>query len=71
MYKEQPEGFEQGKRKMRKFQKSIYGLKASPRNWNECFHMCMLELGFKRSENDWCLYSKVVKNIKMYILFCM
>ncbi|CAM8907797.1 unnamed protein product [Rhodiola kirilowii] len=42
--------------------KSIYGLKQSPRQWNKKFNSCMLALGFTRSKYDTCMYMKVGKS---------
>ncbi|CAM8900799.1 unnamed protein product [Rhodiola kirilowii] len=38
--------------------KSIYGLKQSPRQWNRKFDACMLSLEFTRSKYDTCMYMK-------------
>ncbi|CAM8887156.1 unnamed protein product [Rhodiola kirilowii] len=38
--------------------KSIYGLKQSPRQWNRKFDACMTDLGFSKSKYDSCLYLK-------------
>ena len=50
--------------------KSIYGLKQSPRQWNIKFDKCMrFSLGFKRSKFDTCLYFKGVnKSPVLYVL---
>ncbi|CAM8969044.1 unnamed protein product [Rhodiola kirilowii] len=42
--------------------KSIYGLKQSPRQWNKKFDSCMLTLDFTRSKYDTCMYMKVGKS---------
>lgn len=51
-----------------KLNKSIYGLKKSPKCWNSRFDTLMLDLGFARSQNDFCLYSKCNNQSKMYVL---
>ena len=53
-----------------KLNKSIYyyGLKKSPKCWNTKFDSLMKEKGFVRSENDFCLYSKILSVSKTYIL---
>ena len=38
--------------------KTLYGLKQSPREWNEVFHKFMIEEGFTQSKNDPCFYLK-------------
>ncbi|CAM8893088.1 unnamed protein product [Rhodiola kirilowii] len=49
--------------------KSIYGLKQSPRQWNRKFDACMLSLGFTRSKYDTCMYMKGGKlNCHIFVL---
>lgn len=50
-----------------KLNKSIYGLKKSPKCWNDKFNSLMINLGFKRSESDWCLYVKNSEKGKLYV----
>ncbi|CAM8937634.1 unnamed protein product [Rhodiola kirilowii] len=42
--------------------KSIYGLKQSPRQWNRKFDACMTDLDFSKSKYDSCLYFDVPMN---------
>ncbi|CAM8893625.1 unnamed protein product [Rhodiola kirilowii] len=50
-------------------QRSIYGLKQSPRLWNKKFDACMLSLGFLKSKYDTCLYFKSMKSdVVLYVL---
>ena len=35
---------------------SIYGLVDAPATWNKCFNDVLLNIGFKRFENEVCLY---------------
>ncbi|CAM8934961.1 unnamed protein product [Rhodiola kirilowii] len=42
--------------------RSIYGLKQSPRQWNKKFNYCMMSLGFARSNYDTCLYLRRLKH---------
>lgn len=51
-----------------KLNKSIYGLKKSPKCWNIKFNTVMEKENFVRSQNDFCLYIKNVNNIKLYVL---
>lgn len=48
--------------------KSLYGLKQSPRCWNEKFNDRLLSLGFRRSLHDYCLYVRVVPGDEIYII---
>jgi hypothetical protein len=41
-----------------KLNKSLYGLKQSPRIWYQKFDTYILGLGFVRSRDDHCVYSK-------------
>lgn len=51
-----------------KLNKSIYGLKNSPKCWNTKFDSLMMNEGFTRSQNDFCLYLKVLNIDKLYVL---
>ena len=42
-----------------KLLRSLYGLKQSPRCWNEEFNSYLESLSFKRSRHDYCLYTKI------------
>lgn len=55
----QPSGFEKGENLVRKLKKGIYGLKQAAKLWNDESHKVLTEIGFARSENDVCLYSKL------------
>ena len=56
----QPEGYEkQGEEtKVCKLKRSIYGLKQSPRCWNQRIHAYLTKNGFTRSLNDYATYLK-------------
>ncbi|CAH2096121.1 unnamed protein product [Euphydryas editha] len=67
VYLKLPKGIEVAdKNKVLKLQKSLYGLKKSPKNWNDRFNNFMIKQGFERSKADYCLYYK--KNLKFYLL---
>lgn len=51
-----------------KLNKSIYGLKKSPKCWNTKFDNLMKNEDFIRSKNDYCLYFKCSENSKLYVL---
>ncbi len=55
---EQPLGFiEKGKESfVLKLNKSLYGLKQAPNEWYKEINGTLLEIGFKRSNNDPCIY---------------
>ena len=51
-----------------KLNKSIYGLKKSPKCWNNKFDSLLKNKGFVRSEKDHCLYTKCSDISKLYVL---
>lgn len=51
----QPPGFEVGD-KVCRLNKSLYGLKQAAKEWNETLNKVLISIGFKRSEEDPCLY---------------
>ena len=60
VYMKQPPGMEEeGKENwVCKVNRSIYGLKQSPRQWNTMFDQKLKEMGFEQSIKDPCLYVK-------------
>lgn len=48
IYMDQPEGFEDDTDRVCKLHRSLYGLKQSPRCWNEKFRDVMINLGFQQ-----------------------
>lgn len=67
----QPEGYEVESKpeKVCLLKRSLYGLKQSPRLWNQRFDLFMVKSGFKRSEQDTCVYFKEIsKNQYVYLL---
>ncbi|MCP3664820.1 MAG: DDE-type integrase/transposase/recombinase [Gammaproteobacteria bacterium] len=62
IYMHQPEGFvKPGEEKLVcRLKKSLYGLKQSPRCWNIILDEHLCELGFVRSKNDPCIYTRMV-----------
>lgn len=63
-----PKGFKERQGSIFKLRKSLYGLKNSPKNWNEKFHKTMVSLSFQRSESEYCLYVKSTENCKLFVL---
>lgn len=63
-----PDGVEAGQNSVCKLEKSSYGLKQSPRCWNERLNGQLLRMGFTRSCHDYCLYTRCTKGDEMYII---
>lgn len=63
-----PKGFKEKEGTVCKLRKSLYGLKSSPKNWNDKFHELMLEMKFIRCEHEYCLYIKVTESCRIYVL---
>lgn len=59
IFMKQPEGFDDGSKKVCKLRRSLYGLKQAPRCWNRRFGSFLLKLSLKPSESDPCLYMRV------------
>ncbi|CAM8956236.1 unnamed protein product [Rhodiola kirilowii] len=71
IFMSQPRGFIDKKHPdfVHHLQKSIYGLKQSPRQWNKKFDSCMIGLHFVRSKYDTCFYFKNVNSkFPLYVL---
>ena len=58
IYVQQPEGFEVAghEHKVFKLHKTLYGLKQAPKAWYNRIDSYLIQLGFKRSENEATLY---------------
>ena len=54
----EPEGYRSAGKLVWKLKKSLYGLKQSGKNWNECIHNFFIHSGFVRSDADPCLYHR-------------
>ncbi|MCP4339239.1 MAG: hypothetical protein GY799_10210, partial [Desulfobulbaceae bacterium] len=63
IYMKQPEGFEEkGKENyVCHLKQSLYGLKQSPRMWNEVLDKQLVTMNFVKSEADSCIYSAVIE----------
>ncbi|KMQ89570.1 retrovirus-related gag-pol polyprotein [Lasius niger] len=60
IYMKQPPGFNADNEEnlVCKLKKGIYGLKQAARLWNDEVHKALINIGFERSKNDNCLYTK-------------
>lgn len=68
IYVKQPEGFDDNSGRVWKLKKALYGLRESPRVWYECLDEYLENIGFKRSDNDYCLYIKDDKTHPLYLI---
>ena len=59
---DQPIGFEDGSGRKWKLKKCIYGMKQSPREFNQLLHQFLIDEGFKQSEADSCIYIKGISH---------
>lgn len=63
-----PEGVDVPDGMVLKLKRSLYGLKQSPKCWNNRFHEFVVGLGFRRSEADYCLYVRIDSRGTVYLL---
>lgn len=56
VYMEQPEGFAENSNKVCRLKRSLYGLKQSPRQWNQKFSTFLKDMDLQVSENDGCIF---------------
>jgi hypothetical protein len=70
IFMKQPEGYAvKGKKELVcKMKKSLYGLKQTPRMWYQKFDTYMLVIGFTRSKEDHCVYSKLIGDHLIYLV---
>ena len=71
IYMEQPEGYiKPGQEHLVcKLKKSIYGLKQSPRCWSKAFTEFMMEIGFKQSTSDPCVFVRSRKELEILAVY--
>ena len=67
IFMKQPEGFEDGTKRVCKLKRSLYGLKQAPRCWNKCVHDFLISTSFKQSEADPCLYIRNKEGRKLML----
>lgn len=68
VYLQLPEGAYSGDNNIVKLNKSLYGLKKSPKYWNDKFNSVIMRQGFVRSQSDTCLYMKHTNSGNTYVL---
>lgn len=68
VYMSKPEGVGGDGATVYRLNKSLYGLKKSPKYWNEKFNRVMEQDGFERSKHDCCLFMKNSIKSKLYVL---
>ena len=71
VYMKQPEGFvAQGQENLVcRLKKSIYGLKQSPRCWNQALDTQLKAMGFKQSSNDPCIYISTTDSLLILAVY--
>jgi hypothetical protein len=70
IFMKQPKGYAvKGKKELVcKMKKCMYGLKQSPGMWYKKFDTYMMGLGFTRSKEDHCVYSKLIGDHLIYLV---
>lgn len=63
----QPDGYQDGTKRVCKLKRSLYGLKQAPRCWNTCIADFLKKTDFQQSEADPCLYIRVNGQNKVLI----
>ena len=66
-----PDGMTKMYGKSLKLAKSLYGLKQSPRCWNEKFNELLLSVGFQRSQHDYSMYTRINNDKSDMLIFVM
>lgn len=67
VYIKPPEGITVKENKVLKLNRGLYGLRESPKCWNQRFNNFTEEKGFRRSQHDVCLYIGETINVWMLI----
>ena len=68
VFMEQPEGYQDGSDRVCKLQRSIYGLKQSPRNWNNKFSGFLNKEGLAATPEDTCVYVRKSGKHKLFVV---
>ena len=67
VFMQQPEGYEDGTDRVCKLNRSLYGLKQSPRNWNARFNEFLNAEGFESTPEDTCVFVRKGDNNLMIV----
>lgn len=67
IYMKQPPGYQDGTDRVCKLNRSLYGLKQSPRCWNKKFKDCLNKYGLKNSDADPCLFYSTANGHKIIL----
>ena len=72
VYMKQPEGFlvEGQENSVCRLKRSIYGLKQSPRCWNQALDAQLKMVGFKQSASDPCIYTSTSDGLFILAVVC-
>ena len=57
IFMEQPEGYEDGTKRVLRLSKSLYGLKQAAKNWNDTFVSHLREFGLYPTQSDPCVFT--------------
>ena len=68
VFVKQPEGYEDGTKRVCMLNKALSGLRESPRAWYECLDIYLNSIGFIRSEHDYCLYTLRERDETLYLI---
>ena len=67
IYMSQPEGYDDGSGKVCRLLKGLYGLKQSPRAWNEKADHALRELGLVQLTADACVYKRTTAHSTLFL----
>ena len=69
VYMEQPEGFSSGESQKCLHQRSLYGLRQARRDWYQTLSTLLLDEGFNRSSNNFCMFMmRGTEDTMIYVL---
>lgn len=68
IFMKQPEGYNDGSKRVCKLKRSLYGLKQAPRCWNKRLVNYLIKIGFKVCEADPCLFARDRNNKKLILV---